>query len=487
VLNDPRVSLAAPAPAAAADRVLDALDQVRPIVRLNVHDPVAARAGAALLSMLSRLFAHTIADGNAALGRNPWGVSTFAELGTALDPIRPAPVCAHQTDFVVAIGNCGRSDLWVGGDDWTAVLDREPVPMRAQTLGVGLQAAAALAVGEVLKPVLAGLGLSTVSAQRGIVWNLLDYRCQPANAPVVGSPNRPTLAILGCGSVGTSFAAILSCEEAVSGSCSAVDGDSFDPSRNPFRYPALLGAESSSKARWVADLLTNAGWEAKGENTSVGQWVLSRVEPGFDGIAVASVDDRSGRMQVADLLADTTLSVGVAGLAMHLQREHLGDEYACPFCEYVSLRPPSTQAGVYATATGLEIPRVLQLVDGAPLSGEDVAVAVRAGHLRPDRAEGMVGRRLADLVRESYAEATVAPEGQALRVAAPHVSWLAGLLPAVEVIKSAYRLPLISRRVDVDLAGLPTGFVRAIAADTSGRCLCASPWRRRWMRRPSGS
>jgi hypothetical protein len=191
-------------------------------------------------------------------------------------------------------------------------------------------------------------------------------------------------------------------------------------------------------------------------------------------------------MQVADLLADTTLSVGVRGLAMHLQREHLGDEYACPFCEYVSLDPPSTQAGVYAAATGLEIARVLQLVDGATLSGEDVAVAVGAGHIRPERAESMIGRRLADLVRESYAEATVAPEGQAVRVAAPHVSWTAGLLPAAEVIKSAFGLPQVDRRVDIDLAGLPTGYVRAVAADSSGRCLCASPWRRRHMRRGSG-
>jgi hypothetical protein len=488
VLSDPRVSLAAAVPAASAELVLESLDRIRPIVRIGANEPAAANAAASLLAMLSRVFAHTTLDGNASLGGNPWAAPTLAHLETALASVRPAPVRAPEVDLVIAIGaGAVGADWWVGGDDWTAAVSRQPVAVRARALSLGLQAAAALAVGEAVKPVLAALGLSTVSTDGELVWNLVNYRCEKATDLISDHPSRPDVAVLGCGSVGTSFGAVLSFEESVTGSCVAVDGDSFDPTRNPYRYPALRGSESASKAAWMAALLKAAGWESGSMEMSVGEWVASRDEPGFAGIAVASVDDRSGRMEVTDLLAETTLSVGVGGLALHLEREHLGDGYACPFCEYVSLAPASTQAGVFAAATGLDIARVLQLQEGGALSLQDVATSVASGHLRAEQAESMVGRRLADLVRAGYAEASVAATGGAIRVAAPQVSWLAGLLPAAEVVKSALGLPLIDRRVDIDLAGLPTGFVRSVPADKSGRCLCASPWRNRWMTRSRAS
>jgi hypothetical protein len=37
--------------------------------------------------------------------------------------------------------------------------------------------------------------------------------------------------------------------------------------------------------------------------------------------------------------------------------------------------------------------------------------------------------------------------------------------------------------MDLDLTGLPQGLVRRPPADATGRCVCASPFRRRWMKR----
>jgi len=62
------------------------------------------------------------------------------------------------------------------------------------------------------------------------------------------------------------------------------------------------------------------------------------------------------------------------------------------------------------------------------------------------------------------------------------VSWFAGVLAAVEIVKQLRGLPLLDRRVDVDLSGLPPGLVRRPTADTSGRCLCRSGTRTRWYR-----
>lgn len=62
------------------------------------------------------------------------------------------------------------------------------------------------------------------------------------------------------------------------------------------------------------------------------------------------------------------------------------------------------------------------------------------------------------------------------------MSWLAATIAAAEIIKYLTGLPGVDRRVDVDLSGLPQGFTHRADADTTGRCLCASAHRRRWMR-----
>lgn len=88
----------------------------------------------------------------------------------------------------------------------------------------------------------------------------------------------------------------------VTGQAIVVDDDQFDTDRNPFRYPSATAATGGLKAEWLATLLKGAGWEAEHHLGSVGSWVPSRPEPGFDGIAVSSVDDLDGRFEVADLL-----------------------------------------------------------------------------------------------------------------------------------------------------------------------------------------
>jgi hypothetical protein len=71
-------------------------------------------------------------------------------------------------------------------------------------------------------------------------------------------------------------------------------------------------------------------------------------------------------------------------------------------------------------------------------------------------------------------------------VSAPCVSWMAGVLATSEVAKAAAGLPLVDRRVDLDLSGLPLGAVRRLPRDRSGRCLCAPPFRQRAAHRLYG-
>jgi hypothetical protein len=485
-MSDPRLALGADHAGVGAARVLEALDGTRVIVRLTpgLAEPAGA-AGLALVSIIGRLLPHVVVDGDTSVGPNPWAATSVIDGYDRLAATRPSPTRAAARDLLVAVGpRIERADLWVGGDEWTARVGRTPEPLDPAGLGLGLQAAATLAAAEVAKQVLGPLGMAHVPLPAELVWNLLDYQRRPA-APVERRRPRPVnLAVLGAGSVGSSVVGVLGCLPELTGRVVVVDGDAFDPTRNPYRYPASTGGERGAKAVWLTRVLQQLGWQTSHMEGTVAEWVAASPAPGFAGIAVASVDTPEGRLQVADVLAETTLSVGVDGLALHLQREHLGDGSACPYCDFVDLEPPITQAGALAQQTGLPVERVLALALGAPLSDADVAAAVAAGRLDRERAGDLVGRRLADLVRRAYAEATIqTAEAAPTAVSAPYVSWMGGLLAAAEIAKAAVGLPLVERRVDLDLTGLPPGFVLARPVDRSGRCVCASPIRRRWMAR----
>jgi hypothetical protein len=128
---------------------------------------------------------------------------------------------------------------------------------------------------------------------------------------------------------------------------------------------------------------------------------------------------------------------------------------------------------------------VLQLLGGdGLLTSEDAAAVEESGKLPAGQVVGLAGWRLEDLVNRIYAEAAVnGPSGApAVAVAFPQVSWFAGVLAAVEIVKQLRGLPQLSGRVDVDLAGLPPGVIRMMPPDASGRCVCHSGIRRQTYR-----
>ncbi len=138
---------------------------------------------------------------------------------------------------------------------------------------------------------------------------------------------------------------------------------------------------------------------------------------------------------------------------------------------------------VWADQTGIPLRRIGELIGGEPLGAEDVAVPVAAGRISPEAGAALVGRRVVDLVGRVYADARVPDaSGGEVTVSAPFVSWLAGVTLAAEVNKFADGLPLLERRAELDLSGVPAGVVRWLPSDPTGRCLCQSPVRRRWAR-----
>ena len=427
-------------------------------------------------------------------GPNPWGgLSVVDVLERRRDAI-PTPSREPEISIVLGVGiGVTEADLWVGGDDWTARVAWHPLDAGGEFSALGVHAAAALAAAEVTKQVLGDLGMINVPIDGEFVWNLIDYRLDQSPPPPTPPPDgmsSPDLAFLGCGSVGSSTVGVLACVEGLTGDASCVDPDHFDPDRNPYRYPAAAGVESGPKADWLAELLQRSGWNALPHAITVGEWVTGRTEPGFDGVAISSVDQLAGRLEVSDVLARTTLSAGVNGLTLHVQREHPADDWACPYCQFLDVSSPLSSAGLRGEQAGLTEQRVLELdLRGDLLTEADVEAAVRAGRVLPGNAPAMIGRRLDDLLRRVYAEIQVPTTNgsTAPPVSAAFVSWFVGVLLAAEIVKAALDLPLIDRRCDVDLSGLPLGLLSRRDRDQTGRCTCRQPVRIRWSRRMYGS
>lgn len=494
-MSDPRVRLLDPS--GDPRPALAALDAVAVEIAVPQHlTQTTASAVAALVAMTMRLFPNLTVIGDAALGPNPWGAETVAGVLRASESVRPTSSRQPEKTLRVGIGSGnGAADLYLGGGAFTVRAGTSPQQLdhdeiAAHGHAIGVHASACLVAADLAKTALAPLGRPYVRLPEAFVCNLIDYRLTvaPAFAKRTSAPANVLLAA--AGSVGSSAAAILATSPGVRGSAVIVDLDTLDPLRNPFRYPALTGMETGPKSEWVSRFLREAGWKTTPYNGELGRWCAEQPSPGFDGILLSSVDTPQARFEVADVFARTTCSIGVAGLALHAQIETLGDGRACPYCDFVTLEPALSQADVIAAHLGLHggVARVIELQQpGAFLTAEDVGQVVAAGRVKESDSASLIGRRLDDIVARVYAESpvTISDTGTtgSVAVAAPHVSWLAGVLGAAEVAKAAAGLPRLERRVDIDLVGLPQGFTTISPQDTSGRCACGSGHRKRWMDR----
>jgi hypothetical protein len=502
--TDPRVKLSQELTASGAAPALEALDRTHVIIRCQPSqgNTASALGAAALLALVMRTHAHVEPDDDLPLPANPWNAASLQDLYSKLSSLRPAPAASPAKISVVDVGHhpsdtIRRADLRIGGDAWTAATtggDDLPILISRdqasadQQIPYGNLLAAGFGAAHLFREILRPLGLPACPDGADLIWNVLTHRRAPAPhalATLAAAPEWPAVAWLGCGSVNSSAVAALACENLHGLASWTIDTDKFDQGHNPFRYPASTGAETGDKAAWLSAILGRSGADCSPHAGLVRDWIRTRTEPGFYGIAVCGVDTIDGRYEAADLLARTTLSAAVSGMALHLQREHLGDGYRCPYCDFVDLRTPLSQAAADAALTGLDERRVIELInDPQGLTEGDISQLIAHGKIPASSASALLGRRLADVRGRIYAEGLIpapVPGTAPTPVSAPFVSWVSGVLCAAEIAKAARGLPLIDRRVELDLHGLPDDFVLRLAQDTSGRCACASIVRRRWI------
>lgn len=476
-MTDPRLGLLAKH-GVAAEQALDALARPSVIIRVgprpSTSDLVAA---VGLYAQCVRMFPNVELDADGYLPNNPWHATSVSD---AVD-LQPCvePRCHPQPDpIVIGIGPAaGTADLYIGGDDWTAYLSTTPPACRAACYGgLGLHTATALAASEIFKNVLTHLGLTSNLLTNDFVWNLINYQLTPAPTTSTKPPQHQRLLFIGAGSLGSSAAAALCCTP-VSATAEVVDPDYFDTSRNPYRYPAATVHTDGLKSKWVAQLLNmSAAINATPCTDQIEDWIHYQPQPGFNGTTIITVDRVDARRHTSDIWPRASIAAGVSGLATELLRSHIDDlDFACPYCLHVNVTDPGDQVDLYAQATGITTDRIQQLLAGEHLTLEDLK------HVSIPDSTHLKGRRLEDLIRATYAEATIPtsdPTSSHLQISAPHVSWLTGITIAAEIIKASLALPTLKRRLRIDLRGLPLGVTDHPPADSTGRCICRDLFKR---------
>ena len=476
-MRDPRVRLAAVATNADHDAILDALARPEIHIVLPLRPlPHHVACAATLYALGCRLFPNTASiSTNAPMPPNPWGAN---DLASVMEVQPHAPDRLHPTPraITIALGAADtRADYYIDGDDWAVYVSTSVAPPSFTTPihgGLGLQAAAALVISEILKSTLAELGLRTHRLDGILTWNLLDYGLRTCSVSPPTPPRPSPLLFAGAGSLGSSAIAALTFTP-LAAHLDVVDDDTFDPAHNAYRYPAATQTTAGPKADWVRDFAAGTNLSVTAHRERILDWSHDRASPGFHGAAVVTVDRVDARLDAASILPRQTIAAGVSGLSFQVHRAVANDhDSACSYCLYVDAALPQDQVDAYADLTGISPARIVQLLAGQPLSSDDLSRF-------PERAD-LLGRRIEDLVREAYAEATVTLEHSTsvAEVTAPQVSWITGVVIAAEILKDALGYPTLNRRLRVDMRGLPLGVTDRPPPDPTGRCICHSLVRR---------
>jgi hypothetical protein len=487
-MSDPRLQYAELTAVGHDEEVVAALDGVDLVLRIAETrevdtDVVVGIAHTANLA--ARLFPHLTLDlpqTHADLGH--LGRGPLRDVVTRLVDRLALPRTAIPARRVEVVwgGDAEPGGYSVDACGWSYSFGRRHVPISTgEGPPVGALAAGSLVVARLFVDALRPLGLAGLDSDEPVVSNLLTYENTVAPSTIaLPVADLPAMTLAGAGSVGSSvlYAGLLA--GARGGPVDLVDPDRFTD-RNLLRYPVLAEVPDAEKVRWLAELARRAGIAAQAYATDIQGYLAEFDAPPTIDLAVVSVDTVEGRRDATDMLAATTLNIGVSGLALHIARHGFTGPEGCAYCQYVDVKPGLSGAEELANLLGLPVDRVvaIELHDGR-LTESDAEALRSSGRFgdRPPRA----GDRLADLRRRVYAQAKVETQQGDLLVSAPFVSAMAGVLALAETVKHgdpALEPFRLGGRYDIDLTGLPPGHITALQRDRSGRCLCYSGFRRR--------
>jgi len=409
-MTDPRVELAGVAGGATQSEVLARLDSVRIVLTIAEGRESNAEDAAGLVNLVNigaRIFPHwrLPEHSNTVVEIGVLGGGTLSNvLADTAERVRSQPVGDPVREFELCWGGTPSGPgLAVDASGWSCSLSPVHLPLAPQdgppigSLGVGCWA-----VGQLLMNALEPLGVAGHHTL-GFRWNLLTYGLDVAPATSATEAALPPFVNAGCGSVGSSVIYAAVAAGLTGGLVDLVDPDAFT-ARNRGRYPILLHpAVDALKAPWLAEVCRKAGIAARPHDVDLARFTNETVDPPAIDLVVSSVDTIVGRRDATDLLARTTINVGVSGLAFHVSRHGFGEE-GCAYCQYVDVAPALSGAQMLSEVVGLPVERIIALEHGDGRLSQADAAALAAGG-RYGEHPPVAGSRLADLRRRAYAQA----------------------------------------------------------------------------------
>ena len=340
----------------------------------------------------------------------------------------------------VSVGYDPSADVCIANEGWVvAVNDRvEPGPVPNP---IGAYAAACLGVAEVLKEILHRLNLDEVvgckfSPTGSLRFSTFDYSLGPNFA----NPQLPTtvfldhLLIAGVGSGGSVTAMTLAAIQGVQGLVGAVDPDEIIE-RNLQRYPFALAVDAESKAKKVTlakRLFDQTGCDCVDYASSYDEVSRELRTRGFMDLVVGTVHTGAARRNIQLGLPRVLLDAAVTERAELVVRRTLFGQTACMGCYY----PKDTlysEANIFSALLGLDIAEVEHLrASNGRFTAQQVQ-RIRHHVSEPNFVFPEAIERWGDW-RHKCGRLPLGND-RSNEVPVPHVTALAGVLVAGEVVK----------------------------------------------------
>jgi hypothetical protein len=456
---------------------------VRAVARaavLELHvgaSAAAARAARMVIELASRcigvLVLEAATDLEAELAARARAINPGVDLGPRREGARGVSVSLHSdVDADVRVTSTG----WWAGFGGASLQAEDANPLGSALAGV-------LAFSEFFKraygPVLDALAPEPA---RGPGWSLLDWSCREA-LPVDVEP-LPALAhapaaLVGCGAIGHAAAFVLGQLPGVRGDLDLVDPQTISMG-NLQRYlgSSLADAEvGTHKVRLVAGRLAPAYTPRQ----FVYDWAGYRRRGAEPDIVLTALDSANDRRQVQlalpRIVVNAWTRLAECGLTTHL----FDSNEQCLQCIYL----PRTSAGAandmqqIIMELGLDPVRVIHLLAGAPLTAPDLHAIEQRRGLASGALERWRGESVRPLfghlcgmaeVRSGTAELYVVP--------LPHVSALAGLLLAAQLVHIAAGAAVGTRPIEVSVLRGPGDswlLPPALKVSHPAPCICKDP------------
>ena len=340
----------------------------------------------------------------------------------------------------ISVGYDPSANVCVANDGWVVSVNdgAEPSPLENP---IGAYVAACVGVAEVLKEILHRLNLDQAVGRKirpaeAFRFSTFDYSVGPhfANPQLPTTVDLDRLLIVGVGSGGSVTAMTLAAIQGVRGLVGAVDPDEIID-RNLQRYPFALAADAKSKAKKVTlakRLLDQAGCECIEYASSYDEVSNELRKGGFMDLVVGTVHTGSARRRIQLGLPRVLLDAAVTERAELVVRRTLLGQTACMGCYY----PKDTlysEAKIFSELLGLNTAEVEHLrVSNGRFAVQQVQ-RIRHHVSEPNFIFPEPSERWGDW-RHKCGRLPLGKD-RSNEVPVPHVTALAGVLVAGEVVK----------------------------------------------------